>query len=77
MTRPMFEHETSVKASCCSSPVEARLAPIVAEVCFSVKKEVCSMVRKVILVFSGVLSLVLIAVEWPIVVPVVHILLGH
>ena len=55
----------------------ARLAPIVAEVCFSVKKVVFSMVRKVILFLAGVLSLVLIAVEWPIVVPVVHILLGH
>ena len=35
------------------------------------------MVRNVTLVLAGLVSLVLIAIEWPIVLPVVHILFGH
>jgi hypothetical protein len=35
------------------------------------------MVRNVTLFLAGVVSLVLLAVEWPFLIPVVHILIGH
>lgn len=35
------------------------------------------MVRNVTLVLAGLVSAVLIAVEWPVLLPVLHILLGH
>ncbi len=35
------------------------------------------MVRNVTLFLAGLVSLVLIAIEWPVVVPVLHILVGH
>ena len=35
------------------------------------------MVRNMILVLAGLVSVVLISIEWPIVVPVLHILVGR
>ena len=35
------------------------------------------MVRNVTLFLAGVVSLVLIVIEWPVVVPVLHVLVGH
>ena len=35
------------------------------------------MVRNVTLFLAGVVSLALIVIEWPVVLPVLHVLVGH